>query len=515
MSKSRRKQKRNISRNIENPAVPITHEGVLEKLGLLGSDSASGIRVTPERALANPAVYRAVSLISNAVAKTPLILYQRGANDSRERATEHPAYRLVKRQPHQLYTAFSYKQTLMVHALLWGNSYSYILRDETGAPQELMLLDPDQTTLKTEQGYYYYSTQIEQTEYRLPLSDVLHVKGLSSTGLLGWYTTQLLKDSLGLGIALQEYGARFFKNSARPSVVVILPPAVRGKDKIAEFKQQWAQVHQGLTQSHGIAALANGADVKTFGGDNEQSQFLQSREFDLIAVADALNINASKLGAKNNTSYGSLEMDERSYLSDSLDPWFVNIEQECGTKLLTESEKDEDSHYFEFNRKSLIQIDAKTELDLIVAQKINGVLGENESRRLLNLGDKDPSDTYWHPANVVVEGEEPEPVAQAQPEQPAVNSDQPTEAQKKLEAQTKKIVGKLFTRMQKAVESGKTDLTAHREVILENLSVWDKAEQWTDNLLRNLQDEINAVLPEQRAAVFERYSPDKLAEELW
>lgn len=504
-----------IVRNVENPQHPITDEALLEKLGIAGAESASGIRVTPEKALQNPAVYRGVSLISGAVAKVPLVLYRRGSNDSRDRATDHPAYRLLKLQPHELYHYYNFKSTIMLHALLWGNAYAYIERDANGDPQSLMILDPDQTTLNSDNGYFWYSTVMNDTDWRLPIADVLHIKGLSPDGLLGWYTVQLLKHSIGLGLALQEYGARFFKNNARPSVVVILPPGKGNKNHIKDFKEQWAVVHQGLTQAHGIAAMANGTDVKTFGGSNEEGQWIESREFDLIAVANALNLNANKLGAAINSSYNSLEMDGLSYLGDTLDPWFAQWEAECDVKLLREREKDDDSHYFEFNRKALIQTDAKTEDDILTNKLNNGGISWEEYRRITNSPTyKDPNQEWRRPANIVT-NQDPQPQPQEQPQQPQPEQQQPNEAQQKLEAQTKKIVGKLFVRMAKAVEGGKTDLSQHRDIIIDHLSVWPQVEQWTDNLIMQLQGELDNVLPEQRQTVFDRADLTKLVEELW
>jgi len=215
--------------SIEDPSVPID-----QALNYLtsGTQSYSGVRVTREVALGNPAVWRAVNLISSHVAKLPLHVFKRGENDSRERATQHPAYKLLKRESAETVSAYTFKQTLQAHALLNGNGYSWISRDSLGKPTELLILDPESTTPARENGRLLYVTQIGHQRFKISPSDCLHIKGLSFDGMVGYSVLDLLNDALGHGVALQRYGSTFFKNAAKPSVVIELPANIRDPEKL-------------------------------------------------------------------------------------------------------------------------------------------------------------------------------------------------------------------------------------------------------------------------------------------
>jgi len=324
-----------------------------------------------------------------------------------------------------------------------------------------------------------------------------------------------MKDALGLGLSVMRYSAVYFKNAAKPSVVIELPPNIRDKEKIEQFRHQWGSMHQGLTNSHRPALLTSGAKVIPISNNNEESQLSESMENDRIMVSNILSIPPHMLGANISTSHSSLESESKSFLSNTLDGWLHNWESECSQKLLTEEQKENDSHFMEFERKAIISIDATTQSTLAIQEYNNGIISFEELRAMNNRPTvKDPSHTFRRPANILVEGEEPEPedggtTFEQQPQDEPQDTDGPADDEpatedteddtEPLRAITAATLQRLVNRMAK----GK-DIEASRSIMLESFEMFPAAEQFTDDLLTGLAEELQASLPEQRASVFSR-----------
>ena len=373
----------------ENPQIPLGDEAILDLLGG-GSTSSSGMQVNGKTILGYPALWRAISLISRDVAKLPLFVYKRVQGMGKTRDTMHPAYRLLRRRPMQNMTSFVFRQTLMGHALVHGNGYAYVFRDSSARPTDMVPLDPTRTSPVKEDGRLLYVTTIALesggAEVRTLLPEnVVHIKGLGWDGFIGYSVIDCLRESLGLGLALQKYGSVFFRNNAKPSIVIEMPGKLGDEMAIKRLRESWGDVHQGLDNSHKPAILEQGAQVKPLSINNDDAQFLESRNFEIRQVANIIGVPPHKLGDDVKTAYNSLESENQSYLQEALDPWLCNWEAELESKLFTQNELDQDSHVIEFQRDAIIRVDKKTETDALVAEVNNGLLTLNEARSIKNM----------------------------------------------------------------------------------------------------------------------------------
>ena len=370
------------SRSIETPSVPISQvtpeSEMWETLAGGGSKSDSGVSVNHKAALGYAAVWRAVNLISRDVAKVPLLVYHRLDGGGKERATKHPAYRLLRRKPNEYTKAFDFKQTLTGHVLLKGNGYAYIFRRGDGAPLELLPLSPSVTWPVRENGRLLYVTTIGaddntigETRKLLP-ENVLHIKGLGFDGLVGYDVLSYAKETFGLGIGLRRYGARFFRNNAAAGVVLEHPNAIT-TEAAERLVKGWDKMHSGLDNSHKTTVLEEGMKANVMTVDARRAQLKEMREFELREVANVLGVPPHKVGDTTRTAYASLEQENQAYLDEALDGWLCQWEEECTEKLLTEQEKTEDSHYCEFVREALVRLSYETKTKGIIDRVNNGL----------------------------------------------------------------------------------------------------------------------------------------------
>ena len=199
--------------------------------------STAGKVVTERSAMQMTAVYSCVRILAEAIAGLPLHLYRYTDDGGKEKAVDHPLYALLHDEPNPEMSSFVFRETLMTHLLLWGNAYAQIIRNGKGEVVALYPLMPNKMTVdRDEQGHLFYSYQRSNDEalkdngtvILLP-SDVLHIPGLGFDGLVGYSPIAMAKNAIGLAIATEEYGAKFFANGAAPSGVLEHPVILYNK----------------------------------------------------------------------------------------------------------------------------------------------------------------------------------------------------------------------------------------------------------------------------------------------
>lgn len=373
------------------------------------SKTKSGVKITHKSVIGYPPFWRGVNLLANSVAGLPIDVFRR-TGDDRVVAKTHPAQKLLKRSVNPILRSRKFRKTMMSHALLFGNGYAKIERDERFRPMELWPLDPQSMIIRYFEGELWYCTTINGEQKKFPGRDIIHVTGLSHDGVAGYSAVKLFAEALGVGMAAQEFGARFFGSGTNTSGVLMIPGSMK-EDRIRNTLKAWDEMQSGLKNSHKIALLQEGAKFQKMSTDPDSAQFLETRNFEVRAVvASILGVPPHLLGDDTRTSHNSLEAENQSYLTHSLAPWLNEFEGEFELKLLTEREQDRDSHFVEFNREAAVQMLFETKVDGIYRQVEMGQLNIDEGRKLFNMPalPNGEGQKRFRPANWIELGAEPE-----------------------------------------------------------------------------------------------------------
>jgi HK97 family phage portal protein len=438
-------------RSLENPRTPLSHPDawLIEAWG--GGAAQSGVRVNATTALTYSPVWRAVNLISRDVAKLPLVVYRR-LGSGKEKDPAHPAFPLLRYKPHRELTSFPFRMTITANALLWGNGYALIERDGGARPVGLFLLNPEDTAPDRDpiSNEIFYKTKVLGRDFEFARENILHIRGLGN-GLHGMSVIAKARETFGLGIAARDYGSVFFKNNARPGMV-LEHPGTMSDEAVARLKQSWQETQGGLTNAHKIAILEEGMKANPFSMSNEDAQFLGTREFEIREVANWFGVPPHKLGDTTRTAFASLEQENQSYLDDALDPWLVNWEMECWDKLLTERQKLNDTHVVEFTRHALVRANIKDRGDFYNQALQSGWMNRDEVRARENMNPipDGEGEKFFMPLNMGRTGEEEEP--QGDPSAPpAPTTPPPTENERSLEhtRNERDLLAEVFSRMAK------------------------------------------------------------------
>ena len=342
--------------------------------------SSSGKSVNEKTALQTTAVYACVRILAETIASLPLHTY-RYSPGGKEKAQEHPLYHLLHSEPNPEMTSFVFRETLMGHLLLWGNAYAQIIRDGRGRVLGLYPLLPSKMLVsRTDQGILFYQYEKDGRIYFLPDTDVLHIPGLGFDGLVGYSPVAMAKNAIGMAIATEEYGAKFFANGASPGGVLEHPGVVKDPGKIRE---SWNAVYQGSGNAHRVAVLEEGMKFQPIGIPPEQAQFLETRKYQLNEIARIFRIPPHMIGDLEKSSFSNIEQQSLEFVMYTLDPWVIRWEQAISRALFSDSEKRQ--YFVKFNVDGLLRGDYQSRMNGYAVGRQNGWLSANDIRELENL----------------------------------------------------------------------------------------------------------------------------------
>jgi HK97 family phage portal protein len=310
-----------------------------DSLSLFNYTSNTGIDVNEKTALEVTAVSAAVRVISETIASLPFNMYEKSKDGSRSVAIRHPVHTLLHDAPNPYMTASTFWETMVSHMLLWGNAYAEIEWGPDGQVKNLWLLRPDMTRpLVDENGQLYYQTTAIDKTFNLPYYRVLHIFGIGFDGLMGYSPIRLYRESIGLAKATEKYGATYFGNGAKPGGVLEHPGNL-SKPAADRLRDGWNQMHSGLDNSHRVAILEEGLTYKQIGLPPEDSQFLQTRKFQIAEISRIFRVPLHMLSELDRSTNNNIEHQGIEFLTYTLTPWLVKIEQAVNLKLLTPNER--------------------------------------------------------------------------------------------------------------------------------------------------------------------------------
>lgn len=357
-------------------------------------DTAAGVDVTVDNALAVSSVAACCRLLAESIASLPLHVYRRTGRD-KERAADHRAYGLLHDQPNELQTSYTWRATEMLRTLLRGNSYTWIQRDESGAPMALWPLQPECVAVKVDAGrlIYEYRHRGEKRVYEHP--DVIHWRGPSLDGITGMSIMNMARQGIGLAIAQDRHGASTFKNGARPGLLLKSPQVLSkdARERMKEFTKQF----EGAMNAGRSMLLEAGMDVSTVGFSAEDAQFLQSRQFSVQEIARWFRVPPHMIGDPTRLAYASAEVELLAFITHTLRPWLTNFESELNAKLFPSSTK----FFAEFDANGIARGDQASRYDAYSKGLAAGFLTVADVRQFENLPHIAGTDQLLRPANML------------------------------------------------------------------------------------------------------------------
>ncbi len=359
--------------------MPLTSLDLVEIL-VPGGTTATGITVSDQSAPKSTAVWRAISLLSGMAASLPLKAYQPIEDGRREVQID-----LIDR-PHPTYTRFELIELTMVHLLTNGNAYFVKQRNRLGDVVTLSPLSPNTVIVNMDDDGNKTFEVPGKDKPRIEVgSDVImHIPGMGYDGVRGWSPISMCRQALSVGMAAEEFSARFFGNGTQLGGVLQTEMELTKEQAEAAGASFRAKV-AGLGKAHEVAVLHKGLKFQPVSISPEDSQLIESRRFSIEDVGRIYGIPNHLLGdATGSTSWGSgLETQVRGLLTFTGNPWLTRIEDRWTKELMAPDV------YVEFNRNASLQSDTKTKYEAYEIAVRTGWLKNDEIRRWENLPPRD------------------------------------------------------------------------------------------------------------------------------
>jgi HK97 family phage portal protein len=380
-----------------------------------GSQALSGETVSEYTALTYSAVYNAITLIAGTIGALPLHLMQRKGEKKRV-ADDRRMYRVMHDEWNPWMTAMAGRETMMAHVLAWGNGYAEIVRNGMGELIQLWPISPNRIRPELRGGNLVYRIRVDNQDVYLPREKVLHIPGLGFDGYAGYPVISMARKSIGLGMALETFGSLYFGQGTHPGVVVSHPGKL---SQIAHnnLSESLVKAHSGLGQSHKLLLLEEGMKLEKLLIHPDDSQFLESRQFQIPEIARWFNVPPHKLKDLTKSSFSNIESEQQSFYGDTILPWLVRFEQCYNQQLLSTSDKEYSGRgrlYFKHNAEGILRADTAARAAYYSSMFNIGALSINEIRA---YEDKDPvegGDIHLVPMNMTTlenAGKLPEPKA--------------------------------------------------------------------------------------------------------
>lgn len=356
---------------------------VVEALGGGGPTNA-GVMVNERKALNLTAVYACVRVLSDAISTLPLQAFRRMADGGREVAREHAVYRLLHDRPNPDMTAVVFRELMMLYVLLWGNAYALIVFNGGGEPIELIPIEPHRVKVgRGPDGRKVYEvTGVKGREF-IPDAHMLHVMGLSFDGLVGMSVIGMIRQTCGVALAAEEFGAKFFANGAHMGGVLSHPKTLK-PETIVNLRETFAARTTGMNNVGKPYVLEEDMKWTPLSVPPGDAQFLESREFQVTEFARFFRVPPHMIADLRESTNNNIEHQGIEFVVHSLRPWLVKIEQECSYKLFP-AEPERSTYYVEHKIEGLLRGDAKAQAEAFAVLRQNGIINANEWRVSLNM----------------------------------------------------------------------------------------------------------------------------------
>lgn len=351
--------------------------------------SISGATVNEMTAMRVSAVYACVRILAESIAALPLHVYKYKEGGGKERDVNHSLYFLLHDAPNNDMTSFIFREVLMTHLLLHGNCYAYIQRENSGRVARLYPLMPENMKIERDDNnevVYKYTPTAREGQFQksaaitLRRHEVLHIPALGFDGIQGFSPIAMARNAIGVAIATEEFGAKFFENGARPSGILKHAGVIKDPSKL---RDSWNAAYGGTGNTGKVAVLEEGVTYESISIPPNDAQFLDTRKFQLSEIARIFRVPPHMLADLEKATFSNIEQQSLEFVKFSLNPWVIRWEQGLNKSLMTENERGK--YFVKFNVDGLMRGDYQSRMQGYAIGRQNGWLSANDIREMEDM----------------------------------------------------------------------------------------------------------------------------------
>ena len=374
--------------------------GLFPIKGATASADGTALLIAPidagaQAALRSSAYWACTRLISCAVGTLPTHIFEETAN-GKAKATSHPLYRLLTRQPNPWMTIAQYLQATVMHLLMYGNAYTlpdYVNGEVVG----FWPLLPDHVVFfwRPDGTFAYRYTDRGGRVYLFEPNQIIHYRVYSLDGFVGLAPLDYHRLTVTAESIAQAYAVGIYNNGGKPSGVLEYPEPLTPEQK-NNIRDSWQQMHGGAANVGRVAILDGGVKYSPVSIPLDQLQYIDSQKMTTLQVARIFGVPPHLIGAADKPTYASVEQQSLEFLRYTIQPIVIAIERSIEALLL------EPPYIYRFNINGFERSDIKTRYSAYALGRQWGFLSVND---ICDLEDRDrigpAGDVYLQPLNMV------------------------------------------------------------------------------------------------------------------
>ncbi len=361
------------------------------------AQSATGIHVTPLKALGVATVFGCVRVLADAVSSLPLEVRQRKGRKRRV-ATEHPLFNVLGLRPNEDMTSRDMRFAVQANLSLYGRGFAEVMKLD-GLPAGLYPIESSRVDLQLQPDNRRPQFRLlDKPGVRLEASDLIYLRGMTFSGVAALNTTSLARDCIALAIAMQDNASKFFGNGSRPNGVLKHPMSLSegAQDRLkAQFEENASG--QNLYR---LLLLEEGLEYVATRSENKDSQFLESKDAQNLEICRIFGVPPHKLGILNSQPRANIEEENIGFVMDRIRPISVGWEQELTVKLFSQAELDA-GYYAHIDLDAMLRGNMTARYTAYGIGRQWGWLSANDVRDKEGEDDIEGGDTYLQPTNMV------------------------------------------------------------------------------------------------------------------
>lgn len=367
---------------------------------LLSQASAkTGIPVNYKTVLQLTTAQACARVIAEDIAQIPFKLFIDREDGGSDPAKDHPIFQLIKRKPNDWQSSFDFREQIGLHLVIKNNAYIWLNR-VNGKIVELLPFEPEHVNVTRKNWELKYEIKLEDGRVMpIPQNDIWHIRGPSWNGYEGLDGVRLMRESVGLALALEEHGARMFSNGATVGGLLSTDESP-GEEQIKLMRESWQARQSGVANAYKTAVMWGGFKWQPMGSQNDQAQFLETRRFQVEETCRGYKVLPIMVGHSDKAStYASAEQMFMAHLRNTMGPWLTRIEQSADCNLLTDEELAQGYHT-KFMRNAYLASVAKDRGEFYAKMYGIGALNPNEIRGFEDMNPYDGGEKYRVPLNM-------------------------------------------------------------------------------------------------------------------
>ncbi|EPY4202383.1 phage portal protein [Klebsiella pneumoniae] len=352
--------------------------------------SSSGKVVTADKIIRLSTVWACVRLLSESVSTLPLKIYERQSDGSRKLAQNNPAYQILCRRPNPEMTPSRFMLMIVASICLRGNAFVEKLYIGSKLVSLVPLLPQNMVVKRLDSGKLQYTYTENSVKRIIPVDRMMHIRGFGLDGVCGMMPTMAGVDVFGAAMSVDEAAAKIFENGLQSTGFLSSKTALNKEQR--ERLRQNLQSFIGSKNAGKLMVLENELTYQNVTMNPEAAQLLESRSFSIEEICRWFRVPPFMVGhtTKQSSWASSLEGMNMLFLTHTLRPLLVNIEQEISRCLLN---SDEDL-FAEFSVEGLLRADSAGRAAYYTSALQNGWMSRNDVRRLENMPPIEGGDIY-------------------------------------------------------------------------------------------------------------------------